>query len=216
MLVTGFEGYGGRGINPAGEIAKSLHGKSIAGEPVTGAILPVSYAELPSRMSALIDNHKPAGIICLGLWPGEPMIRLERFGLNKNDFEIPDNVGILEREEIETGGPTARAASLPLEQIQMQLLKERIPTRLSSSAGNFLCNATLYTTLGLLERKGIKIPCGFIHVPYLPEQVAEIVQTTKAEQQIELHQRGDLCSMALETSIAAIRTAIEVTLEKSE
>lgn len=215
MLVTGFEGYGGRGINPAGEIAKSLHGKSISGETVTGAILPVSYAELASRMSALIDDHKPAGVICLGLWPGEPMIRLERFGLNKNDFEIPDNVGILAHEEIEPGGPTARAASLPLEQIQTQLLKEGIPTRLSSSAGNFLCNALLYTTLGLLEKKGLRTPCGFIHIPYLPEQVAQIVGTTKAEQQLELHQRGDLCSMALETSVAAIKTAIKVTLENS-
>lgn len=212
MLITGFEGYGGRGINPAGEIAKSLDSETIAGVTVKAAVLPVSYAELAPRLSALIDEHKPTGVICLGLWPGEPMIRLERFGVNKNDFEIPDNVGTLQHGEIEAGGPTARTASLPLEVIQTQLLAKGIPARLSSTAGNFLCNALLYTALGLLERKGLKIPCGFIHIPYLPEQVAEIIQTTKAEQQLELHQRGDLSSMPLETCVAAIRTAIEVTL----
>ena len=212
MLVTGFEGYGGRGINPAGEIAKSLDAKRIAGVTIKSAVLSVSYVELAPRLSALIDEHKPAAVICLGLWPGEAMIRLERFGVNKNDFEIPDNVGTLQHAEIETGGPTARAASLPLEEIQARLLAQGIPARLSSTAGNFLCNALLYTALGLLEKKGLKIPCGFIHIPYLPEQVAEIIQTTKVEQQLELHQRGDLSSMPLETSVAAVRTAIEVTL----
>lgn len=212
MLLTGFEGYGGRGLNPAGEIVKSLRGERIAGEVIKGEVFPVSYEGLEERMRKAILTHRPPAVICLGLWPGEPMIRLERFGLNRNDFEIPDNEGALRSDPIDEAGPTARAATLPVEVIQKRLLAADIPARISSTAGNFLCNATLYKTLGILEAEGLEIPCGFIHVPYLPEQVAQMVASTKTEQQLELHQRGDLSSMALETSVAAIRIAIDTTL----
>ena len=93
VLVTGFEPYGGRGRNPAAEIAKALDGRMIAGHQVVGRTLPVSYRGLVERLGALIDEHNPAATISLGLWPGEPVIRLERFGLNLADFEIADNDG---------------------------------------------------------------------------------------------------------------------------
>ena len=32
-------------------------------------------------------------------------------------------------------------------------------------------NLTLYTYLGALEARGLASPCGFLHLPYLPEQV---------------------------------------------
>ncbi len=37
----------------------------------------------------------PVAVVSLGLWPGEPMIRLERVALNVADFAIPDNEGTL-------------------------------------------------------------------------------------------------------------------------
>jgi pyroglutamyl-peptidase len=55
--------------------------------------------------------------------------------------------------------------------------------------------------------------CGFIHLPYLPQQVAGIVHDTRDEARFELHQRGDLASMALETMIEAIRLVVRVTSE---
>ena len=54
---------------------------------------------------------------------------------------------------------------------------------------------------------------GFLHLPYLPQQVAGIVEDTREEARFELHQRGDLASMALETMVEAIRLAIRATLE---
>ena len=64
-----------------------------------------------------------------------------------------------------------------------------------------------------MEREAPGTPCGFIHVPYLPAQVAEMIAAVRDEQTLELHQRADLASMALETTVAAIRIAIETTLE---
>lgn len=213
MLIVGFAGYAGRGINPAAEIAKALDGESIGGRSVVGAVLPVDYAGLQTRLDELVERHSPSAVICLGLWPGEPVIRLERLGVNINDFEIPDNEGHIATGSIHPSGPAARLASLPLEDIQRRLLQAGIPARLSSTAGNFLCNATLYTVLGIAEARSIK--GGFIHLPYLPAQVAEIVGSLRREQSLELHQRADLASMSFESSLQAVQIAAEATLETS-
>jgi len=213
MLIVGFAGYAGRGINPAAEIANALDGKRIGGRTTVGAVLPVDYAGLQARLEELVERHSPSAVICLGLWPGEPVIRLERLGVNVNDFEIPDNEGHIAAGPIDPSGPAARLSSLPLDDIQHRLLEAGIPVRMSSSAGNFLCNATLYTVLGITEAKSIK--GGFIHLPYLPAQVAEIVGSLRREQVLELHQRADLASMSFETSLQAVHIAAEASLETS-
>jgi pyroglutamyl-peptidase len=213
MLIVGFAGYAGRGINPAAEVAKALDGQRIGGRAIVGAVLPVDYAGLQRRLEELVERHAPRAVICLGLWPGEPVIRLERIGVNVNDFEVPDNEGRIASGPIDPSGPAARLTSLPIEDIQHRLLDAGIPARLSSSAGNFLCNATLYTVLGIAEARSIR--GGFIHLPYLPAQVAEIVASLRKEQVLELHQRADLASMSFETSLAAIRIAVEASLENS-
>ena len=43
-LVTGFEPYGGRGRNPAGEVAARLDGSEVAGVRVVSRNLPVAFA----------------------------------------------------------------------------------------------------------------------------------------------------------------------------
>ena len=56
-------------------------------------------------------------------------------------------------------------------------------------------------------------PCGFIHLPYLPEQVDALLLQMREWAKVELHQRADLASMALEMQIEAVRLAIATTLE---
>lgn len=213
MLVTGFEAYGGRGLNPAEQVVRALDGQEIRGVRVTGATLPVAYAELGTRFQGLIAEQRPKAVICIGLWPGEPMIRIERVGLNVNDFEIPDNMGAIESCVIEPEGPPARLSTLPVDEIRDRLLEAGLPARVSGTAGSFLCNALLYKALGVIEREAPEVPCGFIHVPYLPTQVAELLKATRAERALELHQRADLASMSLDTTLSALQIAIATTLE---
>jgi pyroglutamyl-peptidase len=215
VLITGFEPYGGRGRNPAAEIAKALEGQTIEGHRVVGRTLPVSYRGLPDRLTALMEEQKPVVAISLGLWPGEPTIRLERFGLNLADFEIADNDGAtLVDEAIEANGATGLFATLPLRAIEQALLAGGIPVRLSSTAGTFLCNATLYSLMRIIERSSPAAVGGFIHVPYIPEQVALMLTDTRRERRLELHQRSDLASMELSVQIRAVSIAIATTLAK--
>ncbi len=175
-LLTGFEPYGGRGLNPAFEIVRRLDGADIGDVPVIGRSLPVSYRELHSRIDGLLDQFDPAVVIGLGLWPGAPLIRLERIAVNVADFEIVDNDGAFVTDmPVEGNGATALLATLPLRQIEQALL-------------------------------------GFIHVPYLPAQVAELLSRNRSERKLELEQRADLASMDLDVMVQAVRTALQVCL----
>jgi pyroglutamyl-peptidase len=213
VLVTGFEPYGGRGLNPAAEIAKALDGGTIEGRRVVGRTLPVSYEGLALRLETLLDEICPVLAICVGLWPGEQTIRLERFGLNLAHFEIPDNDGTRVADAaIEANGATGMRATLPLRAIERALLTNGIPVRLSSTAGTFLCNVTLYHLMRLIETRSPPALGGFIHVPYMPEQVADMLAQTALEHRIELHQRADFASMALPVQIEAVSLAIAASL----
>jgi pyroglutamyl-peptidase len=215
-LVTGFEPYGGREINPAALVMKHMAGLEIEGARVVGRVLPVSFGALRSRTRELMHELNPRVVVSLGLWPGEPVIRLERVAVNIADFEIADNEGSLVRDDVvEDAAPIGMASTLPLRAIESALLAARIPVRLSASAGTFLCNTTMYAFLRTAPAlAGAR--CGFVHLPYLPEQVAALLQELRKEQQLELHQRADLASMSLDTMVEAVRIVLAVSLTSSE
>jgi pyroglutamyl-peptidase len=213
MLLTGFESYGGRSLNPAEQVVKRLAGTEIGGVRVRGHTLPVNYVELGTRIASLIEEVRPRAVICLGLWPGTPLLRLERIAVNIADFEIPDNVGHMTRGPVIEGAAEAYRSTLPIHAIQDLLLAAGIPARLSGSAGTYLCNALMYHALRAGAEHAPGVPCGFIHLPYLPEQVASLLLQMREWAKVELHQRADLASMALDVQIEAVRVAIATTLE---
>jgi pyroglutamyl-peptidase len=119
-----------------------MDGKTVASAQVIGRTLPVAYTSLRSEIEGLLAEIQPAVAISLGLWPGEPVIRIERIGVNVTDFEIPDNEGkLLVDEAIQADGLAARLSTLPIRKIEQALLDAGIPARISSTAGTFLCNA---------------------------------------------------------------------------
>jgi pyroglutamyl-peptidase len=214
ILVTGFEPYGGRGSNPAYEVMKALHGRVFDGTTVVGGGLPVSLTGMKNALHALLDEVRPSAVISLGLWPGEPMIRLERVGVNVADFEIADNEGVLLRDApVSESVSTAHWSTLPLRAIETALLKEGVPVRISSTAGTFLCNACLYTLMEALSARKSSIPAGFIHLPYMPEQVATLLRDLRSGEVLELHQRADVASMELSRTVRAVEIAISITVK---
>jgi len=212
-LVTGFEPYGGRDRNPAGEVAARLDGCEIAGVRVVGHNLPVKFAALDEAVAAMLAEVDPVAVISLGLCPGEPVIRLERVAINVADFGIPDNEGlVLIDRPLDATGAAAKFATLPLRRVHGALLQAGIPTRLSNSAGTYLCNKALYRFLDAIERRGDPVPCGFIHLPYLPEQVAGMIAEIQAARSIERNRRPEIPSMSLDLMVDAVRLALEATL----
>lgn len=202
-LVTGFEPYGGMNLNPSAEIARRMDGAKVGGVSVVGRLLPVDIAKLDAALKDALADVDPVAVILLGLAPGETCIRLERVALNLADFPIPDNAGAKARDQVLDGqGDTALTSRLPLRTIEKRLLGMGIPTRLSESAGTYLCNASMYWALSWLPRR---VPCGFIHLPLLPAQVAVGLESGANPQ----------ASMAFPVQRRAIEIALALSLESA-
>ena len=77
-----------------------------------------------------------------------------------------------------TNGLKLHAATLPLADILRALTAEGIPAYISNTAGTYLCNQTLYTTLHAVREQPDPPKVGFVHLPLLPAMVA----TTGLEQ----------------------------------
>ena len=172
-LVTGFEPFDGLVANPSQDVAKALDGRAMGGTVVLSAVLPVDHAAVGARVAALLDEHDPDAVVHLGLAAGRARIALERVALNVMDFETPDNTGYRARNEpCVAGGPPAYFATLPLVAIADALRAEGLPAYVSSTAGTYLCNQTLYGTLHQLAARDHRARAGFIHLPLLPAMVA--------------------------------------------
>ena len=208
MLLTGFEGYAGRSDNPSAMVAEALAGTEIAGETIVSAVLPVTIHDIRANIESLIDQYQPRIIVCLGLAPGEPMIRIEKMAVNLADFQIKDNNGDISRGPLIDQGPAAFEATLPVHTICDDVLAAGIPARVSYTAGTFLCNAVSYYALHYCSMNYQNTVAGFIHLPYLPSQVRDVVVGTQERKTIEMEQRSDLASMAFEVQTEAVETTI--------
>ena len=174
LLITGFQPFDGESVNPALEVAKSLQGKTINGYEVIAREIPVVRFEALKAVQAAIEELQPDAVITIGQAGGRPDITVERVGINIDDFRIPDNKGNQPIDEpVVAGGPVAYWATLPIKKMVANVKAQGIPASVSNSAGTYVCNHLLYGLLHYLTTQGkTAIPAGFIHIPYLPEQMA--------------------------------------------
>src|SRR5260370_40906967 len=99
-LITGFEPYGGRRLNPSGELAAALDGARLGDLGVVGRTLPVVFAGLAERIEACLAETKPSMVIALSPWPGEPPAPLERPSAHLAAFTTPHKPGAAPRSEL--------------------------------------------------------------------------------------------------------------------
>ena len=174
LLITGFQPFDGESVNPALEVAKGLQGKTINGYEVIAREIPVVRFEALKAVQTAIEELQPDAVITIGQAGGRPDITVERVGINIDDFRIPDNKGNQPIDEpVVAGGPVAYWATLPIKKMVANVKAQGIPASVSNSAGTYVCNHLLYGLLHYLTTQGkTAIPAGFIHIPYLPEQMA--------------------------------------------
>jgi pyroglutamyl-peptidase len=202
VLVTGFEPFAGESDNPSREIARALHGKSIAGRRIVGAVLPTEFARSLSALEALLKKHKPELVLAVGQAGGRAEISLERVAINLIDARIADNAGEQPVDKpVVRNAPDAYFSTLPLKAMLRRLQDAKIPAALSQTAGTFVCNQVFFGLAHRLAKRAKRTRGGFVHVPFLPQQAARY---------------GDAPSMELATMIAAIRLCIETALSTRE
>ena len=173
-MITGFEPFGGSTLNPSQVVVQAIQSAAIPllGTQLYTALLPVDTRRIASVLDALWAKHEPDIVIHFGESAKADRLTLERVAVNLLDFDTPDNAGqVLTDQPIDPHGPAARFATLPIRELADKLAQENIQCARSLSAGAYLCNQTLYLSLGHAQQRGGRA-VGFVHVPSLPEQVA--------------------------------------------
>jgi len=200
VLVTGFEPFDGETVNPAWEVARRLDGWRSGEHVVAARRLPCAFDAIRDALGRELAALRPDIAICIGLAGGRVDVSLERVAINVDDARIPDNDGAqpIDRPVV-AGGPAAYFTTLPVKAILHRLRSAGLPAQVSNTAGTYVCNHTFYMLRHLAETSHTGLHrAGFIHIPYLPEQAAR---------------HPGSASLALDNLVAALRIAIETSVE---
>lgn len=192
ILVTGFDPFGGEPTNPAIESVKRIDEK-IEGAEIIKLEIPTVFHKASDVVEAKIKEVKPDVILSVGQAGGRYGITVERVAINEDDARIEDNEGNQPIDvKIREDGAPAYFATLPIKAMVEEIKKENIPASVSNTAGTFVCNHIMYQDLYLAEKYG-DIKAGFIHVPFLTEQVVD---------------KPNTASMSLEDIVKGLNAAI--------
>lgn len=171
VLVTGFDPFGGEKLNPALEAIKSLPSE-IQGAEVRWLEVPTVFYKSAKILEEEIRIYQPDIVLCIGQAGGRKGLTPERVAINQDDARIPDNEGNQPIDlPIRQDGAPAYFSSLPIKAMVQAIKKEGLPASVSNTAGTFVCNHLMYQVLYLVEKEFPTIKAGFMHIPYMMEQV---------------------------------------------
>ena len=174
VLITGYEPFGEHETNPSASVAQALDETTFEDATVIGRVLPVVFDEALPTLQEYISEYEPDAIISTGLMPGRAALTVERVGINVRDYDgVPDNEGGKPVDSpIDSDGPDAYFATLPIRALVEEMKQVGVPARISNTAGTHLCNNILYATRHYVTTTGLSTISGFMHVPFSHEQVA--------------------------------------------
>lgn len=168
LLITGFDPFGGAAVNPSWQAVSRLPDR-VGDYELCKLEIPTVFEKATRVVLEKAAEFGPDVILCVGQAGGRAAVTPERIGVNIRDARIADNEGNQPRGEfVAPDGPAAYFATVPVLKMADAMEAAGIPATVSNSAGAFVCNDTLY---GILHHfAGSSVRCGFIHVPFIPEQ----------------------------------------------
>lgn len=170
ILITGFDPFNKETVNPA-YLAVSKLRNTYDDIILTKLEIPTSFNHSFEILSQELNNDYDA-VIMVGQAGGRKEISLEKVAINYIDAKIADNDGlVISHQAINSNGKDAYFTTLPILKLLSDLEKESIPAKISYSAGTFVCNYLMYKTLEHFNTTNTKV--GFIHVPYIKEQIKD-------------------------------------------
>lgn len=199
ILVTGFEPFGGEKINPSIEAVKRLP-DNIGGAEIIKLEIPTVRWKTLKKIDQAVEKYNPDVIISVGQAGGRSDINVERIGINVDDFRIEDNEGNQPCDEpIDEAGPDGYFLNVPVKAMVDNIRKHQIPASVSNTAGTYVCNHVAYGTRRMIETKYPGKRSGFIHIPYLPQQVID---------------KKGVPSMSLQVVVEGLAAALEAIAEE--
>ncbi|MFH5835206.1 pyroglutamyl-peptidase I [Proteiniclasticum sp. C24MP] len=172
ILVTAFDPFGGESINPALEAVKLMK-DTIEGAEIVKLEIPTVFRKSIEKTKEAILKENPDVVLCVGQAGGRFEVTPERVAINVDDARIPDNENNQPIDvPIYEDGEPAYFATLPVKAMVEAIRNEGLPSSLSNSAGTFVCNHIMYGVLYTIDKMKKDIRAGFVHVPFIPQQVA--------------------------------------------
>ena len=142
ILVTAFEPFGGSDTNISQKVLDAIQAD------VAKLLLPVSFRRAPEVLNEAIGQFQPDVLIALGQAAEGDKIRLERLAINIMDSAKGDNDGDIPDEEIICSeAPLALKTALPVKQLCADCINAGLPTKVSNSAGLYVCNRIYFEAL---------------------------------------------------------------------
>ncbi|MGL5150892.1 MAG: pyroglutamyl-peptidase I [Clostridium sp.] len=201
VLVTGFDPFGGEAINPALEAVKMLP-DTISGAEVIKLEIPTVFRKALEKIEEAVETHKPDIVLSIGQAGGRFGITPERVAINIDDARIKDNEGNQPIDEVVYGdGEAAYFSNLPIKAMVKEVQEGGLPASVSNTAGTFVCNHVMYGVLYMVDKKYPDMRGGFIHVPYIPQQVVT---------------KGNMPSMSTEDISRGLALCIKAAVENKE
>ncbi|XHC12544.1 peptidase C15 [Labrenzia sp. ac12] len=167
VLVTGFSPFPGAPVNPTERLMRRLAkriGAHQSGVDFVFHVLPTTWAGREDVTDRLRTTLSPDAIVHFGVDGTRRTINIETRAVNKAVRVRPDALGRAPaRPELAISQERARSSTLPASALRDAALAAGAPAQLSTNAGTYLCNATLWDSIGS------GIASIFVHVPALPK-----------------------------------------------
>jgi pyroglutamyl-peptidase len=168
VLLTGFGPFPGAPFNPTAALAERLAARrrpAFADIKRVAYLFETSYAAVERELPALIKRVRPDVVLLFGVATRTKYLRVETRARNARSVLFPDAAG--ERPGgavIDLGKPVTRSGRAPQRALLAAVRAQRLPVRLSLSAGRYLCNFAYWRALALTDGSDAPI-VQFIHVP---------------------------------------------------
>lgn len=171
ILLTAFDPFGGEKVNPALEAVKIVS-DTIAGAEIVKLEVPTVFGKSIQTVAAAMEREQPDVVLCIGQAGGRFDLMPERVAINIEDGRIPDNEGYQPIDKaIFDDGEAAYFSPLPIKAMVQGIRDIGLPASVSNTAGTYVCNHLMYGVLYTIAKKGYAMKGGFMHVPFIPEQV---------------------------------------------
>ena len=173
VLITGFDPFGGEKINPAWEAVKGIK-NIIEGAKIIKLEIPTVFNKSIEKVKEAMELEKPDIVLCIGQAGGRYDMTVERVAINVDDARIEDNEGNQPIDiPVFEDGENAYFSNLPIKAMVEEIKGQGIPASISNSAGTFVCNHIMYGVLYHINKTYKNMRGGFIHVPFINEQVLD-------------------------------------------
>lgn len=173
VLITGFDPFGGEKINPAWEAVKDIK-DIIEGAKIIKLEIPTVFNKSIEKVKEAMELEKPDIVLCIGQAGGRYDITIERVAINVDDARIEDNEGNQPIDiPVFEDGENAYFSNLPIKAMVEEIKGQGMPSSISNSAGTFVCNHIMYGVLYHINKTYKNMRGGFIHVPFINEQVLD-------------------------------------------